>query len=283
MTVRRETGPAGTAMSDLAKRVLAACVMVPIAVAAVWAGPAPFALLCLVGALIVLAEWHGLTRASNAMPLVVAGGGVLLLAAVSALQGQFHWAVVAIALGALVMPLVPPRGERYLWRVLGVIYAGVPLLALIGLRQHTELGAAAVLWLLLVVWATDICAYFAGRTIGGPKIYPSVSPKKTWAGLAGGMLGAAAVGWLAAVWLGQGSALALALFSALVAIVAQVGDFAESALKRRFGAKDASHLIPGHGGLMDRVDGLISASVFALAVGVLRAGAGAAAPGLLIW
>ena len=147
------------------------------------------------------------------------------------------------------------------WTSLGVAYIAPAFLAFQWLRGQGDDGLWTVLWLVALVWGTDIGAYFAGRQFGGPKLLPAVSPKKTWAGLGGGMLAAAGVGLVAAELGGElaaGPGWVLALASAALAIVAQLGDLFESSLKRRFGVKDSSALIPGHGGLLDRIDGLIS-------------------------
>jgi phosphatidate cytidylyltransferase len=136
------------------------------------------------------------------------------------------------------------------------------VVALIWLRGDAQGGLAAILWLMASVWATDTGAYFAGRLIGGPKLAPRLSPNKTWAGLTGAMVAAALVGWAAALLVPQGPpARVLAAAGAGLAIVAQAGDLLESWIKRHFGAKDSSRLIPGHGGLFDRVDGLLTAAV----------------------
>ena len=139
-----------------------------------------------------------------------------------------------------------------------------------------------MLWLLVMVWAIDSFAYFAGRTIGGPKLMPSISPKKTWAGLIGGMFGAIATGVAASMMIGTGSPMLLGAVSAGLAIVEQLGDFVESAMKRRAGLKDSGHLIPGHGGMLDRVDGLIAVTVGAALLGIIHNAAQPAA-GVLIW
>jgi phosphatidate cytidylyltransferase len=155
----------------------------------------------------------------------------------------------------------------------GVIYVGLPALALVWLRNHVPGGAEHVLWLFLVVWATDIFAYFAGRSIGGAKLAPSISPGKTWAGLYGGMAGAGLTGGVVALAFGAGFWPASVL-AALLAVVAQIGDLFESALKRRAGVKDSGHLIPGHGGLLDRIDGLVfAAPLFAAVVWLTLASA----------
>jgi len=147
------------------------------------------------------------------------------------------------------------RLEHAAWQVAGAPYIGLPVLALVWLRA--DIGYQGTFWLLLVVWATDIGAYAAGRSFGGPLLAPRISPKKTWAGLAGGMVSAAMVGAATALVLG-GAWLPLAAISGALAVVAQAGDLAESHAKRHFGVKDASALIPGHGGLLDRVDGVLA-------------------------
>ena len=163
--------------------------------------------------------------------------------------------------------------QNNFWRIAGTFYVFIPCLSLLALRSIVEpnnpdMGFHYVLWLLLVVWATDIGAYFAGRSIGGPKIIPSISPSKTWAGLAGGILAAGFMGLLLSRFVsvpptGSGCL----LLGCFIAIISQAGDFFESWLKRRAGVKDSGTLIPGHGGVLDRVDGLVSAApVYALIV-----------------
>jgi phosphatidate cytidylyltransferase len=135
---------------------------------------------------------------------------------------------------------------------------------------------------MLVVWATDIGGYFAGRTIGGPKLWVRVSPKKTWAGAIGGLTGSliVAAGFAAS---GIGRMVSMLLLAAALSVVSQLGDLFESAVKRRFGVKDSSHLIPGHGGVLDRIDGFVAAIVLAAIIGVMRGGADGVARGLMVW
>ena len=145
----------------------------------------------------------------------------------------------------------------------GALYVGVPACALVWLRADVPGGMQHLIWLLIVIWATDICAYLVGRTVGGPKLAPRISPGKTWSGLLGGVAGATLLGGVVAHALGAGYWLAAAVGGCL-AVVGQVGDLFESALKRQAGVKDSGHLIPGHGGLLDRIDGLVfAAPVFA--------------------
>ena len=156
--------------------------------------------------------------------------------------------------------LVAETGLR-LWHGLGAVYVGLPCLAMLWIRGDAQPGLDTLLWTLALVWSVDTGAYLAGRTIGGPRLAPSISPKKTWAGFVGGLLAAALVGVLGALWLGLQNWWPLAVIAAVLAVVEQGGDLAESAFKRRFGVKDSSNLIPGHGGVLDRVDGLLTVLV----------------------
>ena len=140
-----------------------------------------------------------------------------------------------------------------------------------------------ILWIFAVVWATDIAAFAVGRTLGGARLAPSVSPSKTWSGAIGGVAAAGCVGYLTARLIGNTDPLALSLVSLALGIAVVLGDLGESGLKRRFGAKDTGGLIPGHGGVMDRVDGLLAAAVLATAIGFIRRGSGTPAEGVLIW
>ena len=169
------------------------------------------------------------------------------------------------------------------WMLAGLVYAGILLLGPVALRGDPTLGFVAMLFLFSVVWTTDIAAYFAGRTFGGPKLWPAVSPKKTWSGAIGGTAGAVVAGLIVAKLAGLSVGPMLVLVAAGLSVVSQCGDLIESSIKRHFGAKDASHLIPGHGGLMDRLDGFLTAVLAAVMVGLLRGGLDGPARGLLVW
>jgi phosphatidate cytidylyltransferase len=187
--------------------------------------------------------------------------------------------MAALGAGALAVAALAPR-ER-IWSGAGVLYAGVLVLAPTLLREGAN-GAAAMFFLFAVVWSTDIFGYFVGRTVRGPRLALRISPKKTWAGAIGGVLGAVAAGVVFAVLTGY-SIVCSGLAAFVLSLVSQGGDLLESAIKRHFGVKDASHVIPGHGGLMDRLDGFIAAAGVAMLIGILRAGPGQAAQGLLLW
>ena len=230
--------------SNLALRVISSALLAPLTILVAWIGGLPFVAFWTIAASIVLWEWTGLIKGARAPETFGAFAG---------------------------------------WMVAGLIYAGALLLAPILLRRDPTLGFWALLFLFAVVWATDIAAYFAGRAIGGPKLMPAVSPKKTWAGAVGGVLGGVVAGLIVVKCAGLGVTPALVILAFMLSVVAQAGDLIESAIKRHFGAKDSSALIPGHGGLMDRLDGFLTAAAAAVMVGLARGGLDGPARGLLIW
>lgn len=258
-------------------RILSALVLAPPALAAVWLGGWAFVALVALAAALMGWEWQRLTTGGFGPAGIAASLAGIAAAALGADMPLLALAVVGlVGLGVAGEGLLRQRPATA-WLAWGVLYIGVPVVALVWLRGLPEGGRTALVWLFLVIWATDIGAYAAGRTIGGPLLAPRVSPKKTWAGLIGGVASAAIVGTVTAQMLGHVSALPLACYSGALAVVAQIGDLGESWVKRRFGVKDSSNVIPGHGGVFDRVDGLIAAApVVALA-------AWAAGEGWLAW
>jgi phosphatidate cytidylyltransferase len=157
------------------------------------------------------------------------------------------------------------------------------LIAPVLLRHDQSYGMAALLILFAIVWTTDIAGYFAGRAIGGPKLAPALSPKKTWSGAIAGLIGAAIVIAVSALYITGAQTVPLVVLAVVLSIASQAGDLAESALKRRFNVKDASQIIPGHGGVMDRLDGFWAAVVCAAIIGLARGGFSEPARGLLVW
>ena len=151
------------------------------------------------------------------------------------------------------------------------------------LRSDPTFGIAAIVLVMLMVWAADTLAYFAGRLIGGPKLAPRISPKKTWAGLGGAMAGSAFAALCVGLVLGVPALWMLLIVAALLAVVEQGGDLFKSAMKRYYGVKDSGRLIPGHGGVIDRVDGLVAVATAAALIGALRAGVDHAGAGILVW
>lgn len=170
-----------------------------------------------------------------------------------------------------------------IWIASGTIYAAAMFAAPVILRSDPAFGLLAIVLLFAIVWSTDIFGYFAGRAIGGPKLMPAVSPKKTWSGAVAGTLGAMIVAVLVAKLFGSFSTVAIAAVALLLSVCAQAGDLFESWIKRKFGVKDSSQLIPGHGGVMDRLDGFWAAAVVGCIIGLLRGGFDAPARGLLVW
>lgn len=277
-----QTG-ASSRTGDLGLRIVSALVLAPVALAAVWFGGWIFSLLLAVAAVLMS---HETAR------LVFGGGGIksslplsvtALLAILLASMGVPAAAIAVTAAGtAFSLAARSWKGEPLWPSLFAYPYVVLPLVAFIWLRAADGYGLVVIFWLLATVWAIDICAYFAGRFIGGPKLAPRISPKKTWAGLIGGMVGAVAVSVGFSLWIGEGTPLFLALIALALTVLEQAGDFAESALKRRADVKDSGNLIPGHGGILDRVDGLIAVVLGAALLGVVHNAANPAA-GVLIW
>lgn len=265
---------------DLAPRVAAAVAMGSVALATAWVGGFVFAAFWWLASIVVLWEWQRLVGGARVIARVAAGGGALAIAALAALHNSIPGVVAALVVGAIAVGWIAGRREAG-WAAGGVLYAGA-LVASVGLlRVSPTFGMAAILWLFAVVWGADIAAYFAGRLIGGPRLWPSVSPGKTWAGAIAGALAGAVLGLMLAAWTNRLTA--LFWLGLATAIVSEFGDLFESALKRRFGVKDSSALIPGHGGLMDRLDAFASASFFAAVVAILHPKSDYLASGLFQW
>ena len=266
---------------DLWPRVAAAVAMGSVAVAATWIGGFLFAAFWWLASIVVLWEWQRLVGGERLIVArVVAGAVALALAALSALHDSIAGVVAALILGAAAVGWIA-GGRQGIWAAAGVLYAGA-LVASVGLlRVSPSFGMASILWLFAVVWGADIAAYFAGRLIGGPRLWPRVSPGKTWAGAIVGAFAGAVLGLMLAAWTNRLAA--LFWLGLATAIVSELGDLFESALKRRFGVKDSSGLIPGHGGLMDRLDAFTSASFFAAVVAILHPKGDYIASGLFQW
>jgi phosphatidate cytidylyltransferase len=272
----------GSRGNELVLRVLSALVLVPFAIATAYVGGWPFQLFWGAAALVVLWEWTSLVAGADRRSVLLAGAVSVVLAVTLVASGYRLAAVIVLAMGMLATAALA-RAEGRIWVAAGIPYAGSLGVAPIVLRSDGEAGFLAMIFLFAIVWATDIVAYFVGRAIGGPKLMPQVSPKKTWSGALGGTVAAV----LAALAMAKAAALtgwfAIAMLAIILSVVAQGGDLFESFLKRRFGAKDSSHLIPGHGGLMDRLDGFVTASVVAALIGFARGGFDAPGHGLLVW
>ena len=268
--------------SELALRICSALVLVPLAIGAAYIGGWPFALFWGIAAMGVLWEWTSLVARGDQRPVLGAGEAALALALALAVTGHLLAAVIVLAMGTLGAASLA-LAERRVWVAGGIPYAGALALAPIVLRSDGEDGFLAMIFLFAIVWTTDIGAYFVGRAIGGPKLVPQVSPNKTWAGALGGMAAAVVVAVAAAKAAALTNLFAIGMLAVVLSVCAQGGDLFESVLKRRFGAKDSSRLIPGHGGLMDRLDGFVTASVAAVLIGLARGGFEAPGRGLLVW
>jgi len=277
----------GGRMADLGPRLASAVVLMAVAVAALVAGGLVFALLAGVAAALILVEWVGMTGpyALRAAPKLA-----VLFVGLSVVTATRDWRASAIAVGAVAIGLLLAGAveARLRWLAAGVLYAGLSGIAAVVLRGDApagvaSLGLVATCFVFLLVWATDTGAYFAGRHLGGPKLWPAVSPKKTWSGAIGGLLAAVVVGLAVGSFAGIATLAPLAFIAVLLSVVSQAGDLAESSMKRHFGVKDSGRLIPGHGGIMDRVDGLVVALVLAAAIGLVRSGGGDAGGGLMVW
>jgi phosphatidate cytidylyltransferase len=245
---------AKTPASELTQRILVGAILIIVAVAEVWLGGTAFWILATVGGLIMISEFGGLLKVSDqhrrmAMYAMCIPLGILSPLALGPSFFAFG-SIIGMAIGVGLVARNAALGA-------GLIYVGLPVLALLWLRSLPDNGLVLTFWALSLVWATDIGAFFAGRTIGGPKIAPAISPSKTWAGLIGGMLAATILAIGFHRWLGL--SLSLVWVTPFLAIAAQAGDFFESWMKRRASVKDSGTLLPGHGGVLDRLDGLVAA------------------------
>jgi phosphatidate cytidylyltransferase len=281
------TGEAGAAIGkpgqgarNLMQRILVALVLIPLALALAYAGGAAWTALVTVVAIGLYVEWLMVVGGVKAISVTASGAVALALAGACLALGLVDFAVVVLGLG-LVVVVVLAAGHRS-WAAAGFLYAAAAQLASVLVRFDPDYGWFALVLVLLVVWASDIGGYAAGRSIGGPKLAPKVSPNKTWAGAIGGFAGslAMAAGWAA---LGAGKIVPIVLVGAVLSVASQLGDLFESAVKRRFGVKDSSHIIPGHGGLLDRLDGYVAAIVLAAILGLVRGGLDGVGRGVMVW
>jgi phosphatidate cytidylyltransferase len=270
------------ATRELVLRVLSALVLAPLAVAIAYVGGWPFVVFWGLAAAVVLWEWTSLVALADRRVVLMAGFAPLALAGALAGADRLLAGAIVAVMGAMAAAALAP-GARRLWVAAGLPYAAAIALAPVALRADTEFGFLAVIFLYAVVWSTDIAAYFVGRAVGGPMLMPTVSPKKTWSGAIGGLTAAIAVAVVTVQAAGLTGWPYIVLVAVALSAVSQAGDLFESSLKRRFGAKDSSHLIPGHGGLMDRLDGFVAAAILAALIGLMRGGVEAPGRGLMMW
>lgn len=263
-------------LSGMRLRVLSAIVLAIPALLAVYIGFPVFDGVFGLAALVMVWEWDRLCSPAPRDGVTWLFGASVMLPVIFAVADRPALALGAL-LGGFAIHYAAARGwrrPRPLLSASGTLYIGVPLVALLWLRHDAVYGMVSIFWLLAVVWATDTGALFSGRAIGGPKLAPSISPNKTWSGFAGGMLAAVSISLIAALWLGGGNVIGVVALGALLSVVSQLGDLLESAVKRYLKVKDSGNIIPGHGGIFDRVDGLLLAAPMLAGV-YLMAGGGA--------
>jgi phosphatidate cytidylyltransferase len=265
---------------NLIRRVVAALVLAPVAVAIAYAGGWLWTTLVTLAAIGLYVEWLMIVGVARETRVVTSGAVALAISGLCLALGRIDASLLALALGLAAVALLSP-GRRN-WIATGFGYAAAAQIASVLVRLDQVWGFVALILVLLVVWVTDIGGYFAGRSIGGPKLWPRVSPKKTWAGAVGGFVASLVIAAGFAAF-GLGKTGPLLLLGAVLSIASQLGDLFESAVKRRFGVKDSSHIIPGHGGLMDRLDGFVAAIVLAAVFGFLRGGVDGVGRGLMVW
>lgn len=268
-------------MTNLQQRVVSAIVLATVVLALTWLGGIWFRVLAVAIGAAMLYEWLTMARAVSARANAMVAATGLGLVGLLVLAG-YPAGVTLLALAAAVAVVAGHTaiGGNRQWPAAGLAYAGLSAVSLAFLRGSDIAGLIAVLFLFAVVWATDISAYFVGRALGGPKLAPSISPGKTQSGALGGLAGGVVSGLLLAVAAGSSGLVWLAVVAAILSIVAQAGDLFESWVKRRHGVKDSSMLIPGHGGVMDRVDGLVAAAVALYLLGAPGGGLDMPAHGL---
>jgi phosphatidate cytidylyltransferase len=266
--------------SNLAMRVMAALVLAPLAIAAAWFGGWFWLALVTITVIGLLGEWL-LIVGNLRRPVLFWGFLSLGAAGLAAAIDNFELANLSIALGLFAMFLFSAPAHRS-WSAIGLAYTAAALFACVLLRRDPSHGFMALIFVFLVVWITDILGYFVGRGLGGPKLWVRISPKKTWSGAIGGVAGSIvfAAAFAAA---GYTKLAPMLLLGTVISVISQLGDLFESALKRQFGVKDSSQIIPGHGGLLDRLDGFMAAIIAAAVIGYMRSGTETIGQGLLVW
>ena len=280
--IETEAAPAAPEQGsrNLLMRFIAALVLAPAAIAIAYAGGWLWSALATLAAIGLYVEWLMIVGAVHETRVVASGGVALAIAGFCFAAGRIDASLLALVVGFAAVAWLAL--ERRYWAAAGFLYAAAAEIASVLVRLDQGQGFTALTFVLLIVWVTDIAGYFVGRGIGGPKLWPRVSPKKTWAGAVGGFAASLVVS-AAFAGMDLGRTGPILLVGAALSIVSQFGDLFESAVKRRFGVKDSSQLIPGHGGLMDRLDGFVAAIVLAAILGLFRSGADGVGRGLMVW
>ena len=266
-------GTSSGRMSNLQLRILSAVVLAVVVLAVTWLGGVAFRLLAAAIAGAMFYEWCAMSHRPGIIRHQVVAAGLLAVAMIAVvLQYSAASILILIALSVLATWLGARLSGQGSWVPAGLAYAGLSGLSLAFLRGGDHAGLVAILFLFAVVWATDIFAYFVGRSLGGPKLAPAISPGKTQSGALGGVVGGVLAGVILAAMAGLGNLPLLALVAFLLSVISQIGDLFESWVKRRHGVKDSGNLIPGHGGVMDRADGLVAAAFALYVVGAVLGG-----------
>lgn len=263
-------------LSGMRLRVLSAIVLALPALVAVYVGFPAFDVVFALAALVMVWEWDRLCGAARRDIATWIFGASVLIAVMFSIADRPSLALWSVLAGFAAHYIVARGLKRKspLLAACGTVYIAIPLVALLWLRHDAVYGMVSIFWLLAVVWATDTGALFSGRAIGGPKLAPSISPNKTWSGFVGGVVSAVCVSLIAGAWFGVSGLIHLAALGAILSVTSQLGDLLESGVKRYLKVKDSGDIIPGHGGIFDRVDGLLLAAPM-LAVVYLMAGGGA--------
>ncbi len=271
--------------TELRLRIVSGLVLAAVVLAATWAGGLPFRLLAALIALLVYYEWSTITRLGEVDVRGNAfGWAVTVAVAAMVVFVEEELALVTLAAAVVLSAIHAMAFKRSFWLAGGIAYAGLTALSLAAIRADDATGLIAMLFVFAVVWATDILAYFVGRAIGGPKLAPPISPGKTWSGAIGGTISAVIAGSVLYLCFFPKVGVWIPLIAFILSVFSQVGDLFESFIKRRFGVKDSSHLIPGHGGVMDRVDGLVFAcfAAFLLSLAAMLSGQQSASTGAFL-
>lgn len=264
---------------DLARRTLSALVMIPVVLGITAWGGVPFVLLWLVAAAAVLYEWSHVARLARPFAYMALGLAGICAALAALAYGQGGVALVALLVVALLGAAA--CGTRRA-AALGILVAAAACVPAVVLRGDDRIGLTAILFVYAIVWCTDIGAYFVGRAVGGPRLWPRLSPNKTWSGAIGGAVIGTLAGCALLVAMGLVFTPAMVVLGLVLSVAGQFGDLAESAFKRAFGVKDAGRLIPGHGGVLDRLDGFMAVVLAAMVIGLAHS-LDAPAAGLLLW
>ena len=252
---------------ELKLRIISGVILAALALAVTWAGGYAFALFSVLIGALVFSEWSAMTRlVLRGRRGLALGWASIALAALALVTLGIFWALPVVVAGVIAAILLYRRDHASRWLPTGIFYAGLAMISLEAVRGGSSAGLMATIFLFAVVWSTDIMAFFFGRAIGGPKLAPRISPGKTWSGAIGGTLSGIVAGACVQVAAGGQGLARIVAIAFVLSVAGQIGDLFESWVKRRSGVKDSGRIIPGHGGVMDRVDALVVAATLALAI-----------------